>query len=222
MNATAARAAVFDVVGTLFDLRPLADGLRAVGAPAEALDAWFERLLHTAASLTLAGEFAPFAEIAETTLRAVLARAGVEPERASDVLPALAELPAHADTRPALERLAGAGVRVATLTNSGEEQTQALLDSAGLADLVEGIYTTADVQAYKPHPAPYRRALDELGLAPADVAFVAAHGWDVVGARAVGMKAVWVDRLECLWPLPVPEPDLRAEGLEEAVELVLA
>jgi len=57
---------VFDVVGTLFGLGPVEDALAAEGAPAGLLEAWFERLLHSATALTLAGEYAPFAEIAKT------------------------------------------------------------------------------------------------------------------------------------------------------------
>jgi FMN phosphatase YigB (HAD superfamily) len=52
------------------------------------------------------------------------------------------------------------------------------------------------------------------------VTLVAAHGWDVLGARAVGMDAVWVDRVEHRWPFPSPEP-VRAPDLERAVEVAL-
>jgi hypothetical protein len=53
-------AVVFDVMGTIFDLSPLRQRLSAAGAPEGALEAWFERLLHAAATLTLVGEFQAF------------------------------------------------------------------------------------------------------------------------------------------------------------------
>jgi 2-haloacid dehalogenase len=77
-----------------------------------------------------------------------------------------------------------------------------------------------EVRAYKPHPAPYRRALELLELPPERVALVAAHGWDVLGAQAARLRAVWVDRVEHRWPFPSPEPQ-RAPDLERAVELAL-
>jgi FMN phosphatase YigB (HAD superfamily) len=49
---------------------------------------------------------------------------------------------------------------------------------------------------------------------------VAAHGWDVLGARNTGLQAVWVDRLERRWPFPLRQPP-RAPGLVEAVAVVL-
>jgi FMN phosphatase YigB (HAD superfamily) len=49
---------------------------------------------------------------------------------------------------------------------------------------------------------------------------LAAHGWDVAGAQAAGLGAVWVDRGEREWPLPLAEPP-RAPGLVEAAEVAL-
>lgn len=50
---------------------------------------------------------------------------------------------------------------------------------------------------------------------------MAAHGWDVLGARAAGLSAIWVDRLERRWPFPTVEPPW-ADTLVTAVELALA
>jgi hypothetical protein len=50
---------------------------------------------------------------------------------------------------------------------------------------------------------------------------IAAHAWDIVGAATAGLDAIWVDRLERRWPLPVGEPQRRAATLLEAVELAL-
>lgn len=96
-----ARAVVFDVMGTLFDLAPVRRRLSELGAPEEALEAWFGRMLHSAASLTLVGEFHPFREIGRTTLLTTLAQLDVEPDQADEVLRALGNwIPA-----PTLRRL---------------------------------------------------------------------------------------------------------------------
>jgi hypothetical protein len=49
------------------------------------------------------------------------------------------------------------------------------------------------------HPEPYRMAAARL--APADVLLIAAHAWDVTGARAAGCQAAFVAR-----PGKVPDP----------------
>ena len=212
-------AVVFDALGTLFQLRPLAERLEELGAPEGALDAWFERLLHSAAAVTLTGDFAPFAELARTALGTAGARFGVEVDP-DDVLPLLARLPPYPDVRPAVGRLQEAGVAWAVLTNGGAEQTRALLEAAGLAEQVWHVVSVEEVRAYKPHPAPYRHVVELLELPPERVTLVAAHGWDVLGARAAGLDAIWVDRIEHRWPFPSAEPQ-RAPDLERAVELAL-
>jgi 2-haloacid dehalogenase len=215
------RVVVFDVIGTLFDLRPVRMRLEDIGAPAAALEAWFGRLLHSATSLTLSGEFRPFRELAETTLRTTLAQLGTDGTGAAAVLAALGELDPYPEAEAAFARLEEAGVRTATLTNGGEGHTRGLLERARLADRVGAVITVDEVEAYKPAAAPYRRAAERLQVEPRELTLIAAHGWDVVGARAAGLGAVWIDRLERRWPFPLPEPS-RASNLVEAVESALA
>ena len=213
-------AVVFDALGTLFQLRPLAERLEELGAPEATFDAWFERLLHSAAAVTLTGDFVPFADLARTTLLTATARFGVELDP-DDVLALFGRLPPYPDVRPAAERLQEAGVAWAVLTNGGPEQTRALLHAAGLADRVRHVVSVEEVRAYKPHSAPYRRVVELLELPAERVTLVSAHGWDVLGARAAGLRAVWVDRVEHRWPFPSAEPP-RAPDLERAVDRALA
>jgi 2-haloacid dehalogenase len=211
----AERAALFDAMGTLFDLQPL----RVVLGPV-ALEAWFQRLLQSAATLTFTGAFRPFPELAASTLATTRAKLELDVDEKS-VLAGLSELPAYPDAATALRELRDAGVRVAVLTNGAAENTKKLLDSAGLLDDVATVFTTADVDAYKPDPRPYRHAVGGLGLPAQSVTMIAAHGWDVLGALAAGLQAIWVDRDEREWAFPTPEPR-RAGSLVEAARLVAA
>jgi 2-haloacid dehalogenase len=214
------RAVIFDVMGTLFDLTPVRKRLTEVGAPDGALEAWFGRMLHTAAALTLVGEFRPFAEIARTTLPTTLAQLEVDPEHADDVVQALGQLNVYPDASQAFDRLEEAGVTAVTLTNGGRQHTKKLLESAGLRSRVQRVLTVEEVHAYKPHPEPYRYVARTLDPPAESLTLIAAHGWDVVGARAAGLSAIWVDRLEHRWPFPT-DPPPTAHNLVEAVELIL-
>lgn len=217
----ATQAVVFDVMGTLFDLARVRRRLTELGAPDGALEAWFGRMLHSSAAMTLVGDFRPFRELGKTTLLTTLAQLEVESERADEILQELGQLDAYTDASPALDLLETAGVPAVTLTNGGREHTEKLLDSAGLRSRVQQVLTVDEVGAYKPHPAPYRYVAETLGLPIESLALIAAHGWDVLGARAAGMSAIWVDRLERRWPFPTDAPPT-ASGLVEAVELALA
>ena len=210
------RAVLFGVVGTLFSVEPLRKKLRA-----PALEAWFERLLHSATSLTLAGQFEPFADLVESTLKTTLAmlERSVDPK---DVLAALQQLQPYPEAETAFDRIERARVLIGTLTNSGEAQTRALLEAAGLEERVAEIVSSEEIQLYKPHPAVYRHAAERLGVEPRRVTLIAAHAWDVLGAKQAGLEAVWIDRSECLWPFPRGKPRRVAHDLVEAVELALA
>lgn len=179
---------VFDAMGTLFDLAPLRERLGAPGT-----EAWFERMLHSAASVTLIGEFVPFADLARTTLATTCARLELDVDQA-DVLAQLRQLPPADGAREALQRAGRAFV----LTNGGREGGEALVRNAGFDDLVERVFGVDEVRAYKPDPRPYRLVLDAVG----DTTLVAAHAWDVLGAVRAGMNAIWVSGSERVWPFP--------------------
>jgi 2-haloacid dehalogenase len=205
-------AVLFDVLGTVFDLTPLEQKL---GGRAQ-FDAWFERLLHSAATVTATGAFKPFSDLARATLDVEVERLSLELDP-GEVLGELESLSPYPDARSALDRLAAADVRAAVLTNGGLEQTHSLLEAAGLSDVVVGVFAAEEVEAYKPDPRPYRHAVKQLGVAADGTTLIAAHGWDVLGARAAGLKAIWVDRLEKRWPFPGRAPTHASDLLEAAV-----
>ena len=195
---------VFDAMGTLFDLAPVRERL----GPA-ATEAWFERILHSAAALTMLGEFVPFKELARTTLATTTAKLGIDADH-DDVLAQLQQLPPADGAREALEGAQHAFV----LTNGGREGGEKLLENAGLSDLVERVFGVDEVGAYKPDPRPYRLVLDELG----EATLVAAHAWDCAGALRAGLNAVWVRSEEQTWPFPAGLLD--GDGLREVARLV--
>lgn len=213
-------AVAFDVLGTLFHLTPLEEKL---GGKAQ-LDAWFERLLHSAVALSLANEWQPFDKLAESTLKTALARMK-NPKKEVDadaVLAELQKLPPYPDAGPAFDVLEQARVTVGVLTNGGERATRTLLEAAGLEERVAEIVSVEEIELYKPHPAVYRHAAERIGVEPKNLTLIAAHAWDVMGAKAAGLDAVWVDRLEREWPLPRGKPRNAAPDLEQAARLAVA
>ena len=95
-------------------------------------------------------------------------------------------------TRAMLERLEEAGLRLAVISNA-DGQVAEYLENAGLADLFEFILDSALEGVEKPDPRIFRTALERLGLEPAQTVYVG-DTWpvDVVGARGVGIPAVWL------------------------------
>jgi len=70
-----------------------------------------------------------------------------------------------------------------------------LVDIAKFAGLpFDCVITAENARRYKPDPAVYRTAIELLGLRPHEVMMVAAHNYDLRGARKLGMRTAFIPR----------------------------
>lgn len=129
---------------------------------------------------------------------------------------------AHPDVAAAFEKLRAADVRILTLTNGSKENTQKLLRQAQLDSFVEQVITIDEVQQWKPRREVYRHAARQAGVEPTQMALVAAHAWDVQGARRAGLVTGWVQRQEMLFHPALEKPDVSGGTLLEVCEQLLA
>lgn len=190
------RAVAFDVLGTLFSLDRLARPLERLGLRAEDVELWMARTLRDGFALAATEIFWPFAEVARATLTRLLEERRVPPNPAGEerALDGFSSLALYDDVIPALLGLRARGVLTATLTNGGRAKTLALLRHAGCAELFDAVLSVDDVGQWKPRPEPYLAAADVLGVDPSELALVAAHAWDVHGARRAGLVTGYVER----------------------------
>lgn len=208
----------FDVNETLFSLEAVGRALDGVGAPTGTLQQWFRQVLAHGFALTCAGDFVGFRPLALHTLRRMLG----DDDTAEQVLDAFADLDAHADVRPALERLAEDGVPAVTLTNGHAEMTDHLLTRAGLRDLIAGCHDVGEVRRWKPAALPYEHCAQRNDVTPERMAMVAVHSWDLHGAKRAGLVTGWCSRLEQT-PVTIYEPaDVTAADLPGVVDGLLA
>lgn len=98
------------------------------------------------------------------------------------------------DVLPALRRLKGRGIALGIISN-WDRRLVSLLDDLGIGELVDTVVSSADVGLRKPDPRIFELACGRVGVSPARAAHVGDHHYaDIVGARAVGMSAVLIDR----------------------------
>ncbi len=70
-----------------------------------------------------------------------------------------------------------------------------LVDLARHGDLRFDCLLSAELaRAYKPAAAVYRTAAQLLGAEPGELMLVAAHPWDLQGAREAGLRTAFIDR----------------------------
>lgn len=71
-------------------------------------------------------------------------------------------------------------------------------DLKAYADVFEDIVTVEDVKRFKPAPETYKHLVERVGMENdlANVWLVSGNPFDIVGARAYGLNAIWVNRKE--------------------------
>jgi 2-haloacid dehalogenase len=192
------RALVFDVFGTLVDWRTgVAEAFRASGVegdPEELADDWRARYRPILAEVNDgARPWGDFDELHLVTLGDLLAERGMElgVEERRRLVGAWHRLDPWPDVRTGLEALRRPRV-CAALSNG---HVALLVDLARHGDLRFDCLLSAELaHAYKPAPAAYGAAARLLGLQAAELMLVAAHPWDLEGARAAGLRTAFVHR----------------------------
>lgn len=211
----------FDVIETLFPLEPIRARLEEARQPGWLLELWFARILRDGFALAAAGGFRPFGDVASGALASV-SRNALTAEQIAGVLHGFRELDPHPDAAAALDAVSGAGVRAITLTNGSTANTAVLLDRAGLSGYVERVVSIDEARRWKPAPQIYLHAADLCAVRPDQMALVAAHEWDVHGARHAGLTTAWVSRLEGRRSEVFDPADVSGPDLVSAVTALLA
>jgi 2-haloacid dehalogenase len=194
----AVRALAFDVYGTLVDWRSgIADAFREMGVPGdpgELADGWRARYRPILDQVNdRVRPWGNFDDLHLVTLDDLLGGQNI-------VLPlnerrrlvgAWHRLDPWPDVVTGLEALRRTHV-ISTLSNG---HLALLIDLARNGDLRFDCVLSAELaHVYKPAPETYLTAARLLGVAPSELMLVAAHPWDLDGARAAGLATAFVAR----------------------------
>ncbi|MEU9223558.1 haloacid dehalogenase type II [Streptomyces massasporeus] len=204
---------VFDVLGTMVDepggLRAAvqeATGLSDAAAADELVTLWQQHVEQEQERIRRG--LRPYAstEVLDAeAARLVADRAGAgDPGSVARLATAGRRLPPWHDSAAGLERLARR-FPVLGLSNAGRTALLHLNAHAGLR--WHQALSAEAALAYKPSPEVYRLALDSAGCPPERVLMVAAHAWDLRGARAAGMRTAYVHR-------PVGDPPADSDDFD--------
>lgn len=213
----------FDVNETLLDLAGLRPRFEEVFGSADAMSEWFVRMLHGSLVANHVGNHRPFGLIGAEALMVLAQKRGimVEPARAAEIVESMRTLPAHPDVAAALDGLVAAGFRLVALTNSSSDAVQAQLTNAGLDSRFERAISVDSVGRFKPSPDVYLHAAMQVTVDIDRAMLVAAHDWDIIGARSVGMPGAFLARPGVVWGMPDNPPAIVAADLAGAANQIL-
>ncbi|WP_034260624.1 haloacid dehalogenase type II [Actinospica robiniae] len=220
-------AVVFDLVGTLVDevgtvTGAVHDALADAGIDevrsTRAAEAWIEAF-HAATRRIASGEeeWMPAEQLRRTLLEEVLLAEGIGlTAEAFDALASTGRrLAAWPDAAEQLSELAEL-TTVSTLTNASTCQVAEISSRHGLR--WHATLSAALARTYKPAPAVYALAIEQLDLDPGRTLFVAAHPWDLRGAAASGFHTGYLARPHADAPEDEDEFDVHLNSLNELVE----
>jgi len=206
-------AVCFDMYGTLCDTGSVVDTLRRELGVSDALvseldTTWRTRQLQYSYQLALMEAYRPFWQVTRDALDYALARYELDPDEETRlrIMSAYEELTPFPGAIDVLQDLSAEGVTVAVLSNGNPAMLDALADHAGLAAHLDDVVSADAVETFKPAPAVYEHAADELGEPIGDCWLVSGNAWDVAGAGAAGMETAWVNRVSDPFERIGPEP----------------
>ena len=109
-----------------------------------------------------------------------------------DCVRAWHNMPAWPDVPPAISALKAAGYEIFVFANGTTRLQLDLCKSSGLG--FNMLFSSQLLGVYKPAPESYQKALEFVKVKPEESVQVAAHAYDLRGARKAGMRSVYVRR----------------------------
>lgn len=232
------RAVLCDLDDTLFDhthasrcaVGELHRAVRAFNCwTAEEFSSRHREMLETLHLEVLAGRLSISSARIERFKRLLVAANGVDPDR---VAPEIAQTYRRAyetswqtlpGAGPLLSALKARGLRTAVVTNNLVSEQRDKLARCGLAADVDALVTSEEVGAQKPDPRIFQVALDRLEVSPEEAVMVGdAWATDIEGARAAGVRPIWLNRFGVKSPDPAVLEIRRLEPVDDVIEMIVS
>lgn len=211
----------FDSYSTLVDV-DAAEGALAdrVEEPEPVSRRWRARSLAYTFLANQIDAYRPFYDVLRDALRYALEENGVDlPEEArEEILAAYYELDVFEDVREGIERLRDGGYDCYVLSNGNPEMLSAMVDHAGIGDLVVDTISADEVRTFKPDAELYRHGAARTGTPIEEIAHVTAGWFDILGAKHADMQAIRLDRKGLPREPFGPDPDLTVDTIREVAD----
>jgi putative hydrolase of the HAD superfamily len=111
-------------------------------------------------------------------------------------------------------------IRLGIVTNGEVPFQEPKIEQLSIAPYLSTVVISEAVQVQKPDPRIFTHALAQIGCQAAETWFVGDHPVnDVLGAAAVGLRAIWLTGV-CPWPPDRPVSQWQIAALGDIVELV--
>ncbi|MFC3419016.1 haloacid dehalogenase type II [Salinicoccus hispanicus] len=190
------KALVFDAYGTLYDVHSVKAACESVfpdkGEKISAI--WREKQVKYFFQRQLMGGYRPFDEVTRDALRYACRTEGVDLETEDEerLMMAYLNLELFEEVADVLEKCSDK--QRVVFSNGSESMIVPLVESSDIHTHIDRIISADEIKQYKPTPAAYAYALDQLGLKRDEVLFMSSNTWDIMGASSFGFQTAWINR----------------------------
>jgi 2-haloacid dehalogenase len=198
MNKTRMPVLGFDVYGTLINPFGIEEHLRPVfgDRAKEASELWRTKQIEFMFRRALMQKYQDFNVCTAQALTYVsvqLAAPLSEHDRRT-LLEQYLRLPAYPDTLGGLQMLQDRNFELVAFSNGTAEAVGGLLQRAGIAQCFSGIVSVEELRTFKPNPIVYEHLVTYARVPRESVWLISSNTFDVIGAKACGLRAAWVQR----------------------------
>ena len=188
----------FDIYGTLIDTHGLTSQLQGmIGEDAEHFSRlWRDKQLEYSFRRGLMNEYQDFSTCTRDALE-YCSQSRKTPLTESEkqmLLNAYQKLPAFSDVETCLAELQNLDYRLFAFSNGRKATVKSLLSNASLDHYFIDIISVDSIQTFKPNPKVYHYFLKQTKSQAKQTFLISSNSFDVLGAMAIDMQAVWVRR----------------------------
>ena len=157
----------------------------------------------------------PYRQIGHRAVSHVMDRCGISysQEEVRWLVAEIEKLKPFPDVITALEKLRRADYKLAILSNGDPDMLQAAGPHIGFP--FDHVISVQEAGYFKPHWKTYATAEARIGLERSSILFVANHAFDCIGAKAYGMRTVFIDRRKRPFGETPHQPDLIVSDFAE-------
>lgn len=188
----------FDVYGTLIDTSGVFDTLHDM-IPHKAdtfMKSWRQKQLEYSFRRGLMRQHCNFSVCTRDALNYCCESLGISlsDNQKDTLLDNYSTLPHFPDVEKCLADCRDAGHRLYAFSNGSADAVKQLLNHADIISLFDGIVSTEDVHMFKPSPDVYQYFIKNTQSVIPETWLISGNPFDVMGARACGWNAAWVQR----------------------------
>ena len=189
---------IFDVNQTMFSLNALNIKFKEFGLKQSLVNSWFLSVLKEGFSSSLSQQFVNFKTIGKNELTKIFLQnnSPYNNKIIDSIFDEFANLKVHPDIKNSLKYLKKKKIKIVTLTNGSVSNTKLLLKKNNINNFIDRCFSINSFKIWKPAREVYLKTCEKMKIKPGRALMIAAHGWDINGAKLAGLKTAYITRYE--------------------------